>query len=153
MHCPLLHVLQTESEYPLFEQVTNEFIPFLDQIESKKLIGATAVMSCVFLNALNDEEFNTRYAQYLHQFSSRQHQRALTFLKKWNGSLFSACKYFFQHDMMECIPTTVTNAFVSTLKTEQTLNLQITEAIRVFQQFFEKSPSVFLYSKESILIK
>ncbi|PFI65092.1 glycosyl transferase [Priestia megaterium] len=143
MHCPLLHVLQTESEYPLFEQVTNEFIPFLDQIESKKLIGATAVMSCVFLNALNDEEFNPRYAQYLHQFSSRQHQRALTFLKKWNGSLFSACKYFFQHDMMECIPTTVTNAFVSTLKTEQTLNLQITEAIRVFQQFFEKKPVGF----------
>ncbi|MCJ7984569.1 hypothetical protein ACWA2C_01080 [Priestia megaterium] len=86
MHCPLLHVLQTESEYPLFEQVTNEFIPFLDQIESKKLIGATAVMSCVCLNALNDEEFNTRYAQYLHQFSSRQHQRALTFLKSGTGA-------------------------------------------------------------------
>ena len=28
MHYPLLHVLQAESEYPLFEQVTNEFIPF-----------------------------------------------------------------------------------------------------------------------------
>ena len=40
--------------------------------------------------------------------------------------------------MMECIPTTVTNAFVSILKTEQTLNLQITEAIRVFQQFLKK---------------
>ncbi|WP_416406624.1 hypothetical protein [Priestia megaterium] len=52
--------------------------------------------------------------------------------------------------MMECIPTTVTNAFVSTLKTEQTLNLQITEAIRVFQQFFEKKPVGFFYTARRV---
>ena len=50
--------------------------------------------------------------------------------------------------MLECIPTTVTNAFVSILKTEQTLNLQITEAIRVFQQFLKKARRFFIQQGE-----
>ncbi|MCM3712888.1 DUF1957 domain-containing protein [Alkalihalobacillus oceani] len=171
LHAHLPYVRHREpdrlEERWLFEALTESYIPMLWELEAAQVQEALTIsISPPVMEMLADPLLQTRYEQYLARteellvkeakrtsatkeerdltsFYQKRFQKITSFYLRWDKNVLNGFRALQDQNMIRCITSAATHAFLPYVKTKAAVRSQIVEALSCFERHFGHRPTGF----------